>query len=100
MHIFQEYNVNSCKSEAHLERFNKICTEDALLEMKISLKKEWLKRYGTQNVDDYISPSKDQRQMFSPLSPDEVCMCVYPTELLTTEKWTNPKVKKKKVALN
>ena len=73
MTIFQEYNLNSCKSEAHLERFNKICTEDALLEMKISLKKEWLKRYGTQHVDDYVSPSQDKR-VTSPLSPDEVRM--------------------------
>ena len=71
--FFQEYNLNSCKSEAHLERFNKICTEDALLEMKISLKKEWLKRYGSQDVDDYVSSSQDARQI-SPLSPDKVRM--------------------------
>ena len=77
--------MNSCKSEAHLERFNKICTEDALLEMKISLKKEWLKRYGGQHIDDYVSPSQDKREI-CPLSPDEVRMRMGPFTLSVSVK--------------
>ncbi len=34
------------KSESNLDHFKKMCSQDALLEMRISLKKEWLARYG------------------------------------------------------
>ncbi len=35
------------KSESNLDHFKKMCSQDALLEMRISLKKEWLARYGS-----------------------------------------------------
>ncbi len=73
--LFQESSWKSCKSEAHLERFTKICTEDSLLEMKISLKKEWLKRYGSHNEAPVQSHSTQGQVLKSCLkSPEEVRM--------------------------